>query len=715
MRHKSDALRWFVAVAILFAFATNVHADLDKKFDPKKVDIPEMGKIKKIEPERFEMNNGIVVYLLENHDLPMVRGTAYFQASSTWDPADKVGLAGMTGEVMRSGGSTTHGGDWLDDRLAAIGAEISTNVGADLGSGNFNCLTENTDEVMGLLAEILRQPALSEDKVDLAKVAARRAIASRNDEMFPLVQRVAAQAVFGKDSPYARTTEYATIEAITRDDLVAFHKMGFVPNRMLIAIYGDFLSATMKEILSKAFADWAQDDTPTPEMPASPGLGEPRIVFAPKDDVTNSAILLAHIGFKADAADAADMEVVNTALGGGFQSRLFNRIRTQRGLAYATGAFSGSGFFRPGVFGAVSLTRSDSTMVARDLLIEEVTRITVEEVGTVEMQSAKSSVENSFVFNFENPADVLFRAAFYELAGYPQDYLEKYQERLSKVDEKTMMAAAQNHIHPGNLMTVIVGKEEDFDRPLDSLGLPVERVDITIPPPPSAGIAEAATPEALAKGNEWLNAAAVATGGSAAWAGVKSVSIERAATLSMQGQEIAITATTAWVLPGKRRDVVMLPFGEMVQASDGSAGWQQAAGQIQDRPDLVKQYLKGYETSLYRVFGFPNDLEVQALSEPRTLDGVSHQVAYIKSELAADWILFFDAEGRLAGMEYQGEGPEGPALQTEIFGDWQTVGGVQYPHSRKTLLDNKPFLTEKIVKIEFDPDLADDQFAKPSS
>jgi predicted Zn-dependent peptidase len=716
MRKTKTALRLGIAAGVLLAFATGVQADLDDKYDPKKLDIPEMGKIKAIEPERFEMNNGIVVYLLENHDLPLVRGTAYSQASAAWDPADKVGLASMTGEVMRSGGSAEHDGDWLDDRLASIGAQISASVGIDFGTGSFRCLTENTDEVLGLMAEIVRQPTFPEDKIEVAKVAARQAIASRNDEMIPIVQRVAGQALHGKDSPYARTTEYATIAAITRDDLVAFHKTGFVPNRMIIAIYGDFESSVMKESLSKAFADWPRDDTPTPEMPPMPGLGEPRVVFAPKDDVTNSAILLAHMGFKRlDATDAADMEVVNTALGGGFRSRLFNRIRTQRGLAYATAAFEGAGWFRPGVLGAVSLTRSDSTMVARDLLMEEVTRITVEAVSEEEMVAAKSAVENSFVFNFENPADVLFRAAFYELAGYPQDYLEKHQGRLAKVDEKTMLAAAQNHIHPGNLLTIIVGKEEDFDRSLESLGLPVERVDITIPPPPSAGIAEAATPEALAKGNEWLTSAATAAGGAAAWAAVTAVAIEREATLSMQGQSIGITGTTAWVLPDKRRDVLKLPFGEMVQGSDGTSGWQQAAGQVQDLPNLVEQHRKGYETSLYHVFGYPDAIQVQALSEPRTIDGVSYNVAYVISEVVQDWMLYFDADGNLARMEHQGEGPQGPALQTEVYSDWRQVGGGSFPHAREVLLDGQPFLTEQIITVEFNPSLEEGQFAKPSS
>jgi zinc protease len=172
------------------------------------------------------------------------------------------------------------------------------------------------------------------------------------------------------------------------------------------------------------------------------------------------------------------------ALGGGFSSRLFNVIRTQRGLAYAAGAVAGGGFFRPGVFLGYALTRNDSVMVSADLLRAEVARVASERFGEEEAKLAREAVENSLVFQFSDRASVLFRAGFYELAGYPQDFLLQYQKDLAAVTPEAMQAAAQRKIHPEQFITVIVGKEKEFDRPLDSLGQEVERVDISIPPPP---------------------------------------------------------------------------------------------------------------------------------------------------------------------------------------------------------------------------------------
>lgn len=688
--------------------------EIPAKFDPEKLTIPALRPIPKVTPERWEMKNGLVVYLLENHDLPVVQGTLYTRASATWAPPEKTGLGAVTGTVMRSGGSARISGDALDDRLGAIGAAVTTQFGADFAGGGFRCLAENAAEVIGHLAEVIQRPAFPEDKLELARVAERREIAQRNDEMFSVLQRVATQAVFGKDSPWARTPEYATIEAITRDDLVAMHRMAFAPNRSILVVYGDFKTADMKKLLTAQFGGWARSDARVPETPPMPSLGTPRVVFAPKNDVTQSGLVLAHLGFKSDDPDLADMDVLEYALGGGFNSRLFNTIRTERGLAYATGAQAGSGFFRPGVFLAFSLTRNDSVMVALDLLRRETDRVTREPLGDEEARDARDAVQNAFVFQFENPAQVVFRAANYELAGYPQDFLQTYQKRLAQVTPQSILAAAQRKVRPGNLLTIVVGKEAEFDRPLESLGQPVERVDITIPPPPSKLAVGEATPQSLAEGQAWLAKAADLAGGRAAWAALKGWSHEAQAKLTMQGQQIAVGMKLEWAFPDRMRQTLQLPFGEMVQAYDGANGWQSAMGQTKDAPEMAAEVSGDWEKSLFRLFASPGDLEVQALAEPRTVDGVSYRVAVVRSESVRDWQLFFDPEGRLARMEFVDKGPNGEALFTQVMSDWKPVGGIRYPHAMMTLVAGEPFMEAAISAAQASPALGDERFRKPA-
>lgn len=706
------------ALALLTAFALlpagAARAQLDPKWDPSKLVTPPLGKIKDVKPERFKLKNGIVVFVYEDHDLPVVSGVAYVRTNPVWIPNDKVGLGTVTGEVIRSGGSTAHSGDWLDDRLAAIGASINSSIGVDLANSGFRCLTDNTSEVIGLWAETLRRPALPDDKVELAKVKLRRSIASRNDEMTSVLIRVASEAVYGKGSPYARTPEYATVEAITRADVAELHGRVFEPSRMVIAVYGDFKTADMKKLLAAKFGDWKGAGVALPPLPPPAADAKPRLVFAPKEDVTQSGIIVSHLGFRADDPDYPAMDVLQTALGGGFQSRLVNKIRTERGLAYATGAGAGEDWQRPGVFRAFSLTKSESTMTALDLVRDEVRKVTEAPLTDVELKTAKESVLNQFVFNFETPASVLFRSAYYEVIGYPQDFLARYQQGVEAVGGSSVLEAARRKIRPDQMVAIVVGKEKDFDRPLESAGLPVERVDISIPPPPSKVKAGEATPQALAKGQQLLAKAADFAGGAKAWAAVRSVSLDQDQTMSMQGQTLNLSSSLRWALPDRYSMMMKLPMGEMKTGYDGTAGWRSMMGQVQDQPEMATDVKEQYERSLFRLFGHGSDLEVQALDEPQTVDGVAYQVALVKSPILKDFTLFFAPDGSLGRMEFQGDGPQGPARVTQVFADWQPEGAVKYPRSLKILLDGQPFMDGKATSVKLDAALDPGMFKKPA-
>ncbi|MFI5370453.1 MAG: M16 family metallopeptidase [Candidatus Eisenbacteria bacterium] len=699
-----------VAVAALLAIGTGVRA---QGVDPRTIPTPELNPVRSVKPERYVMPNGIVVYLLEDHDLPRVSCTSYFKMGPALIPDDKVGLGGLTGEVMRSGGSAKHAGDWLDDRLAAIGARVSASVSNDQAGGGFYCLSDDLPEVLGLWAEVLRAPAFPEDKIELAKVGLRRSIAERNDEATALLFRLARETVYGKGSPYARKPEYATVEAITRADCVKLHDAVFVPNRMIVAVYGDFKSAEMKKLLSASLGSWAKSATPAPVLGPDPKPQTARLVFAPKEDVTQSGLVLCEPGSRADDPDYAAMQVFEQALGGGFQSRLFSRIRTQRGLAYAAGCNSGTDFARAGVFYAYTLTRSDSTLTALALLRHEVAATVEEPFTDAELTAARQTVENGFVFNFEDPSQTLFRRAYYEFVGYPADFLERYQSALHTVDGAQVLAAARRKIHPDRQVAVVVGKESDFDGKLESAGLPVERVDITIPPPSSHASAARASPEALTRGAALLAAAAGKAGGSAAWAGVRTAVIESDATVTMQGQTMALTSSQTWAFPDRQLTVQKLPMGERRQGVSPSGAWVSMMGQTQDNPQGAGQLRKDYERSLFHLFSKPDAFQVEALDEPVTVDSVSYRAARVRSELVDDWTLLFAADGGLAGMRFTTEGQNGPSTMTVTYGDWRPEGPIRYPHALRTLADGKPFLEAKVTVVKLDSGVTDDVFQKP--
>jgi hypothetical protein len=260
---------------------------------------------------------------------------------------------------------------------------------------------------------------------------------------------------------------------------------------------------------------------------------------------------------------------------------------------------------------------------------------------------------------------------------------------------------------------VVVGKEKDFDAPLTSAGLPVERVDISIPPPASKLEVAAASPEALAKGRAWLTRAAEIAGGSAAWAAIRSASLEEDQQVSMQGQSISLKATTRWALPDHRRVVRQLPMGEMIEGTDGTVGWMSMMSQVQDQPGALDNTRQNWERSLYRLFGHPEQVEVQALAEPQTVDGTSYRVAFVKSDVVKEWTLGFAPDGHLARMEFQTKGPAGPAKAVVTLSDWRVAEGIQYPFGTQMLMDGKPLLDSKVSALRFNAALPESLFSKP--
>jgi len=477
---RSLRLRTGIALGLLLCLGSAARSD-DARFDPHHIASPALRPLHVPVPERLELPNGVVVFLLEDHTLPLVSGTVYCPASPGLSPEAQAGLAAMTGNLMRRGGSTSMPGDSLDDRLAAIGASISTWISDELGYAGFRCLRENADEVVGLFADVVRHPALPDDKLELVKLSKHQEIASRNDEALSIAFRLANRAVYGQGTPWARTPEHATVDAVRAEDCRRLHAQVFVPERLVLAVFGDFDSHDMSARITRAFADWKRSGTPAPAIPPVATRAQHRLFFAAKDDVTQSVLLLADFGHVVREPDDPAMDVVVQALGGGGQSRLNRHIRTERGLAYSTGADAGAGYRWPGVFLAWSLTRNDSALTALRLLRGELEQMRVAPLGNEEFATAKESVQNQFVFNYERRSSALFGAAYNQVLGYPADRLDRYQRALAEVTPESAFTAAKRRIRPDEVSVIVVGKESQFEHPLEREGLQVERVDITIP------------------------------------------------------------------------------------------------------------------------------------------------------------------------------------------------------------------------------------------
>jgi zinc protease len=450
--------------------------------DWRQIPIPPLHSFQPKQPKRIQLPNGMVIFLQEDRELPLIDGTARIRGGSREEPANKVGLVDIYGEVWRTGGTKTQTGDQLDDFLEIRAAKVETNGGVDSTTISWSCLKGDFEDVFKIVADLLHEPEFRDDKIDIAQKGEFDNISRRNDEIGGIAARESVKLAYGPQNPYVRVPEYATVAAVTRQDLIDWHRTHVHPNNIILGITGDFDSAAMETKLRQAFGSWpkgpAVKKTEIQFQPAKPGY-----YFVPKEDVNQSAIRMVDLGTTRDNPDYYAIEVFNEAFGGGFSSRLFRDLRTGKGLAYSVGGGIGTAFDHPGIVRLSMGTKSQTTVEAIQGLYEEIDNLNKQPISDEEIKRAKDSILNSFVFNFDSPDKVLRERMAYEFYGYPADFLEKYRIGIEKVQTPDVTRAGAMYLHKEKLAVLVVGNTSEFDKPLSSLG-PVTKVDITIPPPP---------------------------------------------------------------------------------------------------------------------------------------------------------------------------------------------------------------------------------------
>jgi zinc protease len=448
----------------------------------QQIPVPELHKFQPQQPKRVQLPNGMVIFLQEDHELPLIDAVARIRGGSRSEPAAKVGLVDLYGEVWRTGGTKTQTGDELDDYLEVRAAKVETDGNADSTTISLSCLKADFDDVFKVFNDLLRIPEFRADKLDIAQKEDFDNISRRNDDAAGIAGREAAKLAYGATNPYVRQAEYATVAAVTQQDLVDWHKQYVVPNNIVFGIVGDFNSAEMETKLRQAFASWPKG-TPAkkPEIQFTPAKAGYYVVN--KEDVNQSSIRMVALGTTRDNPDYYALEVFNEAFGGGFSSRLFRDIRSAKGLAYSVGGGVGTSFDHPGVVRLSMGTKSTSTIEAIQALFADIDRLSKDPISEDELKRAKDSILNSFVFNFDSPDKVLRERMAYEYYGYPADFLERYRVGIEKVTPADVARVAAKYLHKDQLAVLVVGNTAEFDKPLASLGT-VANVDITIPPPP---------------------------------------------------------------------------------------------------------------------------------------------------------------------------------------------------------------------------------------
>ncbi len=437
--------------------------------------------------DRFELENGMVVYLMQDRELPLISGTALIRTGDRLEPANQTGLGQILGQVLRTGGTTLHSPDELNELLERRAASVETVVDTTSASASFSALSQDLDEVFGLFAEVLRTPAFAPEQIELAKRQQSGAIARRNDSPSAIASREFQKLIYGESSPYARTIEYQTLDNISRSDVVKFYERYFHPNNIILGIVGDFETAEMRSLIEQKLGDWKPNKTLSqtiPELSPTAQAKQGGVFFVERPQLTQSTIQIGHLGGELSSPDYPALSVLNGVLNG-FGGRLFNQVRSREGLAYSVYGVWSPRYDYPGMFIAGGQTRSEATVPFIQSVFREIERIRTEPITAEELKYAQDTTLNSFIFNFADPSQTLSRLMRYEYYGYPEDFIFQYRRGVEETTIEDVQRVAQKYLNPDQLITLVVGNPTEINPPLSSLtpNTTVTSIDVTIPEP----------------------------------------------------------------------------------------------------------------------------------------------------------------------------------------------------------------------------------------
>lgn len=472
--NANKIFKGFVIGAVLVVLALTAAAQKNpRELGPA----PEL-KFKLTKPVPFTAGNGIQCYYMEDKELPLVSLTGLFKGGALYEPAEKTGLAYMTGAVMRTGGTTKLTGDQINEELEFIAASVESNGGSEFMFVSGNSLKKDFAKLVDLYADIVMNPEFRQDKIDLARNQALESLRRQWDMPSGAASLLFREKLYGAGYALGRRMTYKSLNAITREDLLAFHQKFIAPNNFCLGITGDLSLEEAKAAIERIFKGWATKKVTLPEVSPLIEKADGTIYYAYRDTPQGN-VYMGHLGITRLNPDEFKVEVMNEIMGGGgFTARLMKELRSNRGLTYGIygGAFEGYGKER-GAFQIASQLKAGKLVEALGVVKGIIKDMRDNPVTDEEITTAKNSLINSFVFRFEQKQQILSQYMNLKLQGYPDNYLETYIDNIKKVTKAGIQESAKKYMNPDRMIYVIVGDEKKFDKPLSTFGS-VKAIDL---------------------------------------------------------------------------------------------------------------------------------------------------------------------------------------------------------------------------------------------
>lgn len=428
-------------------------------------------------PQQFKLDNGLTVYLIEQHKLPIVAANLVVLAGSETNPADKPGLASFTADMMDEG-TTKRSTLKIAEDLDQIGATLGSGANADSASLTLRTLKKNLHAGFDILSDIALNPAFSERELERVRKSRLTQILQQKDNPNALASKVFYRAIYGDKHPYGFIdlgTEGAT-KTMTRADLSNFWTKGFVPGNAALVVAGDITQAELRDIATKYFGQW-KGSAPTAKAPAPTAAGSRKIIIVDKPGSPQTQLRIGSVGIARSNPDYVPVDVMNTTLGGLFSSRINMNLREKNGYTY--GAFSR--FFArrgEGPFFVGTGVRTDVTAPAVKEIFSEIDRMVNTDVTADELATAKDSIARSLPGNFETTPSAAGSISELFVYSLPLDYYRSLPARIHAVTAADVKSAAAKYLQPGSMIVVGVGDKAKIEPELKKLNLgPVEERD----------------------------------------------------------------------------------------------------------------------------------------------------------------------------------------------------------------------------------------------
>lgn len=414
---------------------------------------------------RVQLRTGPVAYVVPDRELPLVNVVVLVRVGKYLEPDDKAGLAELTGWLLARGGTRSWSAEQLEERLAFLAAQLDSSIDDTQGRVRLNLLSKDLDEGLSILREVLCMPRFQDDKIVLRKRQMLQEMQQRNDDAADIEARELAYLVFGETFWANRLPTKTSVDSITRTDIESFHRAWFWPSNFVLAVNGDFDRDEMIAKLERIFSDWPFVGGLVPGVPTNIQFASPGVYLVHKE-INQGRVSIVLPGIMRDDPDYFAAMIMNDILGGGgFTSRIMNRVRSEEGLAYSARSSFPGGIYYPLPFTASFQTKSRTVAYATAIVLDELKRMATEPVTDNELAISKQGFIERFPRNFATKEQIALTFAQDEFTGrYAKDpeFWRLYRSRINAVTKADVLRVAKKYLVPERVAILVVGDEPEI-------------------------------------------------------------------------------------------------------------------------------------------------------------------------------------------------------------------------------------------------------------